>query len=659
MDAMERIRALRAQLEYHAKRYYELDDPEITDFEYDMLLRELETLEAANPDAVSPDSRTKSVGGAVSKQFSKVQHTVPLGSLNDIFSYEELAGFFARAGKDADYSVEAKIDGLSVALRYENGVFVRGATRGNGIEGENVTANLMHVAGIPHAIPYRGTLEVRGEVYMPRKSFFALNEGREERGEPRFANPRNAAAGSLRQLDPAVTAERGLAAWIFNLQVCDQAFTSHSETLDFLSKQGFSVLPLRRRLSGYEEAVRMIEEIGQARLSLPYDIDGAVIKLDSLPARERLGVISGRPRWAIAYKYPPEQKATVLTDIIVQVGRTGVLTPKAVIEPVSLAGTTVSRATLHNFDQIREKDLRIGDTVLVQKAGDIIPEIIRYVPEKRPSSSVPFALPISCPVCGAHVQKEDGEAALYCKNASCPAQLVRHVQYFASKGAMDIDGMGEAMVQALCESGKVKTVADIYRLTEDELAGMERMGKKSASNLIAAIERSKSRGPAKLLSALGIRQVGEKAAMALTERYPNLMDFFTLRLEDFLLINDIGAVTAENIVAFFALPQTAELLSDLKSLGVVMEREQKEMQSDKLNGLTFVLTGTLPGITREDASAIILANGGKTAGSVSKKTSYLLAGEEAGSKLVKAQTLGIPVLSWEDFQAMLQRGEIV
>lgn len=655
MDVKDRIRTLRELLEYHAKRYYEQDAPEITDYEYDMLLRELEELEAAHPELASTESRTAKVGGAASGRFEQVTHTVPLGSLNDIFEYNELERFFDRVGSDAPCSVEAKIDGLSVALHYEGGRLVYGATRGNGRVGENVTENLKTVRGIPHTISYRGTLEVRGEVYMPRDAFLALNEHREAAGEPRFANPRNAAAGSLRQLDSAITASRGLAIWIFNLQVCEHVFASHTQSLEFLESLGFPVIPLRKTVDSFAEARSMIDRIGQMRPNLPYDIDGAVIKLDTLADRIELGEVSGRPRWAVAYKYPPEQKQTVLTDIVVQVGRTGVLTPKAIIEPIQLAGTTVSRATLHNLDQIREKDLRIGDTVVVQKAGDIIPEILRAIPEKRPSGAIPYEMPKDCPSCGARVERDEGESAIRCPNASCPAQLTRNLQYFASKGAMDIDGMGEAIVQTLCESGAVRTVADLYRLDADRIAGMERMGKKSADNLIRAIEASKTRGPARLLCALGIRQVGEKAAAAITAHYPDLMQYPALTVEDLTKVEDVGEVTAQNIVSFFALPQTVSLLAELEHLGVLMKQEKPIEVGSRFAGMTFVLTGTLPGVTREEASSIIVANGGKTSSSVSKKTSFVLAGEEAGSKLTKAEALGVPILSWDDFQDLLNK----
>jgi len=658
MEAIERIRQLRRTLEYHAKRYYEMDDPEITDYEYDMLLRELEELEKQNPEWKSADSRTSRVGGRASGRFPEAVHTVRMGSLNDIFSREELEEFFYRIGEDSLCSVEAKIDGLSVALRYENGSLVRGATRGDGQVGEDVTENIRTVSGVPQTIPYKGLLEVRGEVYMPRDTFLSLNECREEAGEGRFANPRNAAAGSLRQLDSAVTAERGLAIWAFNLQQCDLVFENHDQTLSFLGEQGFAVIPLRAVCRGAEEAWAFIEQIGRCREELPYDIDGAVVKLNSLADRLEMGEVSGRPRWAIAYKYPPEQKQTVLEDIIIQVGRTGVLTPKAIISPVSLAGTTVSRATLHNPDQIREKDLRIGDTVVVQKAGDIIPEIIRAIPEKRPPCAVPFEMPHRCPICGATVTRREDQAAYYCSGDACPAQFERTLLYFASKGAMDIDGLGQSLVEALCRGGMVKSIADLYRLTAEQVAGLDRMGPKSAENLIAAIEKSKYAGPARLLCALGIRQVGEKAAKALTEHYPDLSVYPELTAEDLTKVEDIGEITAGCLVDYFQRPESRELLTSLKELGIVLAAERIEPRSDLLAGKTFVLTGTLPGgITRDMASAMIEEHGGRTSGSVSKKTDYVLAGEAAGSKLDKAEKLGVPILDWDGFLALIEEGE--
>lgn len=653
MDEISRILELRELLEYHAKKYYEDDAPEISDFEYDRLYRELQDLEAKHPEARSAESRTSRIGGKASEKFSKVTHSVIMGSLQDVFDFEELAAFFDGKEPCSAYSVEAKIDGLSVALRYENGELVRGATRGDGTVGEDVTENLKTIRSIPRHIPYKGLLIVRGEVYMPRAVFEKLNRVREENGEALFANPRNAAAGSLRQLDPKITEERELSIWVFNLQVCDRTFETHGETLDFLSSQGFTTLSLRKTVKTISEAVEQIRLIGQMRDSLPYDIDGAVVKADDLKLRERMGMTANTPRWAVAYKYPPEQKAAKLTAIEIQVGRTGVLTPKAIIEPVRLAGTTVSRATLHNADNIRDKDIRVGDTVIVQKAGDIIPEIVQVDLSKRPKGLLPFEMPRFCPSCGEPVVKDD-EAAVRCTNSACPAQLVRSVMHFASKGAMDIDGMGQAMAQTLCDRGMIRNVADLYKLKAEDLASLDRMGEKSAANLIEAIEASKTRGPERLLSALGIRQVGEKAAKALVKAYPDMEAFFTVTAEELCGIQDVGEITARYLIDFFSHPQTRVTFDELKSCGVVTVGEMTEPKGDRLTGMTFVLTGTLPSMTRDEASQLIEENGGKVSSSVSKKTTYLLAGSEAGSKLTKAQSLGVPILDEDAFLTLIK-----
>ncbi len=653
-NLMQKIKELRKSLEYHAHKYYVEDAPEISDYEYDRMYRELQELEAAHPEYDDPASPTKRVGGQALDKFEKVQHTVPLGSLTDVFSFEELEAYIKTAGENDAYSVEAKIDGLSVALRYENGKFVRGATRGNGVIGEDVTANLRTVMSIPLTIPYEGVLEVRGEVYMPRSSFERVNAEREEKGEPQFANPRNAAAGSLRQLDPKIAASRGLDIFIFNLQYCEKTFTRHDETLSFLKEQGFKVIPLAETLTGIDAITAMIERIGQMRSDLPYDIDGAVVKENLFSRREELGETSNTPKWAVAYKYPPEKKATKLTDIVIQVGRTGVLTPNAVLEPVRLAGTTVSRATLHNIDFITEKDIRIGDTVWVQKAGDIIPEVVSVEKGKRDGTEQPYAMPAVCPSCGEQVSKDPEEAAVRCTNASCPAQLVRNLTYFASRPAMNIDGLGEAVVELLCEDGLVKNASDFYYLKAEDIAGLDRMGEKSAANLLAAIESSKTRGPEKLLCAFGIRQVGEKAAKAITRKYHDLYDLFNATEEELTAIDDVGAITARSIMEYFAHPQTRLMLDAMKAAGVVTAKEVMTAEGGVFDGMTFVLTGTLPTMKRDEAAALIEQNGGKTSGSVSKKTTYVLAGAEAGSKLTKAEQLGIPVLSEEDFLAMLK-----
>ncbi len=651
-DVRKRMEELTKEVAYHAKRYYEDDAPEISDYEYDALFRELQELEAAYPEYADPASQTHRIGGAVLDKFEKVTHTVVMGSLQDVFSYAELKDFLLRAGEADEYSVEAKIDGLSVALRYENGLLVRGATRGDGTVGEDITGNVKTIAGIPLRIPYSGTLEVRGEVYMPRRVFASLNEKREKEGQPLFANPRNAAAGALRQLDPKITASRRLDIFVFNLQYCGRAFTKHDETMEFLKEQGFRVIELRKTVRTPDEAVEMIAQIGGMRDELPYDIDGAVVKVNDLKTRDVMGMTSNTPRWAVAYKYPPERKETELLDIVVQVGRTGVLTPNAVLSPVRLAGTTVSRATLHNIDRIRELDLRIGDTVTVQKAGDIIPEIVGTVPGKRREGSVPYEMPRFCPSCGEPVVRDE-EAAVRCTNGACPAQLVRTLMHFTSRDAMDVEGMGEALVTALCAEGLVRTPADLYALTEKDLVPLERMGEKSAAKTVAAIAASKERGLSRLLYALGIRQVGEKAAKVLAKEFTDIERFFTLTAEELTAVPDVGQITADYIVNFFAHPQTRETVDRLKEKGVVTTGTV-EVIGQKLAGKTFVLTGTLPHLTRDEAGTMIEAQGGKVSSSVSGKTDYVVAGEKAGSKLTKAEQLGIAVLDEDGLRKLLE-----
>ncbi len=640
-----RVNELRALLEEHSYRYYVEDAPIISDYEYDALFRELLDLENEYPELDSPNSPTKRVGGVALDKFEKVQHTVPMGSLSDVFSFEELAEFLSDKEND-EFSVEAKIDGLSVALRYEDGVLVRGATRGNGLIGEDVTANIRTIRSIPLTIPYSGALEVRGEVYMPRESFEKLNMKREMSGEALFANPRNAAAGSLRQLDSKIAAERGLDIFVFNLQYCDLTFDRHDESLEFLKEQGFKVIPLIKTLKGYDAISEQIKLIGEMRDSLAYDIDGAVVKENVIARREELGQTANTPKWAVAYKYPPERKLTKLTDIVIQVGRTGALTPNAVLEPVRLAGTTVSRATLHNIDFITEKDIRIGDSVYVQKAGDIIPEVVSVEFSKRNGDEVPYKMPEHCPSCGEAVFRDQGEAVVRCTNSNCPAQLVRTVSYFASRPAMNIDGLGEAVVALLIDNGLVNDVSDLYYLKSEEVAKLERMGEKSADNLISAINSSKDRGADRLLSAFGIRQVGEKAAKNIVRKYNDLYMLFDAKAEEIAEIDDIGSVTAQSIVEYFSLDSTRRMLDRLSAAGVVTFSE-KAPEGGKLSGMTFVLTGTLPTMSRGDASALIEKNGGKTASSVSKKTTYVVAGAEAGSKLTKAEQLGLNIIDEE------------
>ena len=658
-QALERIETLRAQIAYHQKRYYDEDTPEISDAEYDRLFYELISLEQAFPEFDQPDSPTHHVGGHASSRFEKVTHAYRLGSLQDVFSYDELRAFLARVretlGYDPEYSVECKIDGLSVSLEYRGGRFVRGATRGDGDVGENVTANLLTVADIPHILPREDipALTVRGEVYMPRDSFEALNREREENEEPLFANPRNAAAGSLRQLDASVTAQRGLSIFVFNVQNSESfSAQSHTESLAFLEGLGFKVISAREKCTTAEEIIAYIEKLGEMRPNLPYDIDGVVIKADRFSDRVALGETAATPRWAVAYKFPPEVKETKLLDIVAQVGRTGVLTPNAVLEPVRLAGTSVSRATLHNIDFIRERDIRIGDTVYVQKAGDIIPEVLRVNMAHRDPNAAEYHMPEVCPSCGGSVIRDADAAATRCVNPACPAQLLRSLVHFVSRDAMNIDGLGTAVLKQLREAGMVHSPADLYTLEEEPIAALERMGKKSAQNLLRAIEASKNAGADRLLFALGIPGIGQKAAQTLAKRFGDIDTLFSADRDTLCAIEDIGAITADAIVSYFANPAVRALIDRLKEYGVKTTYETVSAGTS-LAGKTFVLTGTLPTMTRDEASALIEANGGKVTSSVSKKTSFVVAGTEAGSKLTKAQSLGVPVLSEEELLGMI------
>ena len=657
MNPQKEIEELTRELEEANRLYYVLDAPTMEDYEYDKKLRRLEELEAQYPEFASPLSPTKRVGGEALSRFEKVEHAVPLESLQDVFSEEEVEEFDRRLRetvRDAAYSVEPKVDGLSVALEYRDGVFVRGATRGDGRIGEDVTENLKTIRSIPLRIddaPSR--LIVRGEVFMPRVVFEKLNAAREEAGRSLFANPRNAAAGSLRQLDPSIAAERRLDILIFNLQLAEGIeFQTHAQTLDYLKQRHFKVIPYQLCATA-AEATEEIRRIGQERYGYSFDIDGAVVKLNNLADRALLGSTAKFPRWACAYKYPPEIRETVLEDIVVQVGRTGVLTPKAVVRPVRLAGTTVTNATLHNQDFISEKDIRIGDTVKIRKAGEIIPEILAVETEKRPAGTSPYRLPSLCPVCGAPVERDPDGAALRCTGAECPAQLSRNIAHFVSRNAMDIDGLGDAIVEQLITMGAVRSPADIYFLTLDELKSLWKSGSKAAQKLLAAIESSKNNDLSRLIFALGIRQVGEKAAKVLAKTFGSLDALMQATQEELTQIRDIGAVTAENIVSWFASPQSRHLISRLREAGVNFE--SSAVQDDgRFAGMTFVLTGALSLFTRDEATEKIEAHGGKAAGSVSKKTTYLVAGENAGSKLKKANELGIPVLSEQEFLSMLQ-----
>ena len=657
MTPKERILELTALLNEANHRYYVMDDPTMPDFEYDRLLRELENLEGEYPDLAQADSPTKRVGGKALSQFEKVEHPVPLMSLQDVFSPEELTDFLLKVKEscpDAQFSVEPKIDGLSVALEYENGVFVRGATRGDGNVGEDVTENLKTIPSIPMTIPDAPKrLIVRGEVFMPKKSFEKLNARQELEGKPLFANPRNAAAGSLRQLDPKIAAQRGLDIYIFNIQLIEgQDFTSHGETLQYLKQHRFKVID-HTILSGVDEVIGEIMAINNRRESLSCDIDGAVIKLDDLSDRQKLGATAKFPRWAAAYKYPPEIKPTIVEDIVVQVGRTGVLTPKAVVRPVRLAGTTVTNATLHNQDFISERDLRIGDTVLIRKAGEIIPEILEVDLSKRPADAAPYFLPQSCPVCGAKVERDEDGAFLRCTGAACPAQLVRTISHFTSRDAMDIEGLGSAIVEALVEASLIKSPADIYYLTLDNIKSLWKSGETAAKKLLSAIEDSKSRDLSRLIYALGIRQVGAKTGKVLAQYFGNLDALANASVEELTQVSDVGAVTAEHIAAWFAQPQAKEMVEKLRAVGVNFE-SQRSVTDARFAGMTFVLTGALTMFTRDEATEKIELFGGKAAGSVSKKTTYVVVGENAGSKERKARELGIPILSEQDFLNMIQ-----
>lgn len=658
MDVQKEINELRRKLNYYGKLYYVDDAPAISDYEYDMLMQQLKALEKEHPELVTPDSPTQRIGGPALSKFEPVHHQVPLESLTDVFSVDELFAFGERMDSTLpghhSYTVEPKIDGLSMSLEYENGVFIRGATRGDGVTGEDVTENLCTVRSLPLRIenaPER--LIVRGEVYMSRAVFNELNAQREINGEKLLANPRNAAAGSIRQLDPKIAAARKLDIICFNMQYSsDDIYTSHAQTLDAMKAMGFPVVPYMK-YDSIRDCVEHIEWLGEHRDELPYDMDGAVIKIDSLEQRTALGSTAKAPRWAVAFKYPPEKKESKVLDVIVQVGRTGVLTPKVIVEPVRLAGTTVSAATLHNQDNIDRLDLRIGDTVVLQKAGEIIPEVLSVNKDKRPEGTVPFVMPSVCPECGSPVVRDEDGAALRCTSPECPAQRLRNIAHFASREAMDIEGLGISVCESLINNGLVSSAADLYYLEQDKIAELERMGDKSAANLIAAIERSKSAGLARLLCAFGIRQVGQKAAKVLAGSFENLDALIAADAEQLTAIPDIGGITAGFIIEWFSLPQSQHLIGRLRAAGVDFTSHE-EKRDDRFAGLTFVLTGTLSDFTRDEASAIIESFGGKASSSVSKKTSYVLAGENAGSKLTKAEGLGIKIISEADFAEMIK-----
>lgn len=662
IEAKERIKELRATLEYHAKKYYDEDKPEITDYEYDMMMNELKSLEKQFPELIDNESLTQKVGGHVKEGFKQVEHEVPLQSLQDVFSYDELRDFDDRVkkqlhdgGANLKYVVETKIDGLSMAIEYKDGKFVRAATRGNGLIGEDVSANALTIKSIPKELKEPINIIVRGEVFIGSKEFEKLNEEREVLGQSLFANARNAAAGSLRQLDPKITKTRPLDIFIFNVQKLeDNPFNSHYEQLNYLDKLGFNVNPVRILCNNIDEAIEAITKIGEDRENLSFGIDGAVIKVDNLDYREELGTTFKTPRWAIAYKYPPEQKETLLKDIICQVGRTGAITPMAILEPVKVAGSTISKTTLHNEDFIKEKDLKIGDRVIIQKAGDVIPEVVEAVKSKRTGEEKEFIMPKVCPVCGAPTIREDGEAVTRCTGIECSAKALRNIVHFASKEGMEIDGLGYSIIEQLLDRKLINNIADIYSLKLEDVASLKKNGKKFAQNLIDAIEKSKSNDLFKLITGLGIRHIGAKSAKNLARKFRTMNNLMNASIEELSVQNDVGEITAKSIYEFFREEQSIDLINKLKLAGVNMESLEEENTDNRFEGKTFVLTGALSKYSRDEASDIIEKLGGKTSGSVSKKTSYVLAGEDAGSKLTKAQNLGVTVITEEEFEEMIK-----
>ena len=660
-DARKRIDELKEITTYHAKRYYDDDDPEISDFEYDMLMLELRNLENQFPDLITSDSLTQHVGGTVKEGFEKVEHEVPLQSLQDIFDYDELFAFDERVKKalgddsEVKYIVETKIDGLSVSLEYKNGQFVRGATRGNGLVGEDITENLKTIKHIPKKLKEPVDIIVRGEVFIGKLEFDQMNEERQANEETLFANARNAAAGSLRQLDSSVTAQRPLDIYIFNVQKSDSIeFKSHLESLEYLEKLGFNVNPVKVPCNSVEDVIKEIENIGENRDDLTFGIDGAVIKVDSLSQREILGVNFKTPKWAIAYKYPPEQKETILKEIALQVGRTGAITPMAILEPVKVAGSTISKTTLHNEDFIKEKDLKIGDTVIIQKAGDVIPEVVGVVKEKRTGREIDFEMPRKCPVCGADAVREEGEAAVRCIGIECPAKQYRNILHFASREAMNIKGLGDSIIEEFLNRELIKNIADLYTLNLDDIASLKKNGQKFAQNLIDSINQSKSNEFYRVINGLGIRHIGVKAAKSLAKNFKNIDALQEATVESLLQIDDMGEIMAESVHEFFSQEQTKDLIEKLKSYGVNMKVEENSLIDNRFEGMVFVLTGGLENYSRKEAEDIIESFGGKTSSSVSKKTTYVLAGEDGGSKLTKAQSLGIPIINENEFIEMIK-----
>lgn len=662
-QAQERIFELRRLTEHYAETYYDLDKPEISDFEYDMLMLELRNLEKEFPEYVSKDSLTQKVGGHVKEGFQKVQHEVPLQSLQDVFEFADIYEFEKRVIKEANeheiknprYVVETKIDGLSAALEYVDGKLVRGATRGNGLVGEDITENLKTIKTIPKVLKENITITVRGEVFISKNDFDKMNQEREKNEEELFANARNAAAGSLRQLNSKITASRPLDIYIFNVQkIENKEFNSHFEELEYLDKLGFNVNPVRIPCDNMEEVLNAINKIAEEREELTFGIDGAVVKVDDLNLRKIMGTTSKVPKWAVAYKYPPEKKETKLLDIICQVGRTGVITPMAILNPVVVAGSKISKTTLHNEDFIKEKELMIGDTVVIQKAGDVIPELVEVIKEKRTGEEILFEMPKFCPVCGAKAVREEGESAIRCTGIECEAKLYRNLVHFVSREAMNIDGLGEQLIAILLDKGMIKNIADIYDLQFEDLASLKKSGTKFAGNLINSINTSKENDLHRLITSFGIRHVGVKAAKDLARVYKDLDVLSKASIEELSYIDDIGQVVAKSIYEFFNQEQTKDLIERLKEAGVNTKEIQKTGTDDRFSGMTFVLTGSLEKFSREDASNLIEKFGGKTSGSVSKKTTYVLAGEDAGSKLKKAQDLNVKIISEEEFENMIK-----
>ena len=660
-DARKRIDELKEITAYHAKRYYDDDDPEISDFEYDMLMLELRNLENQFPDFVTSDSLTQHVGGTVKEGFEKVEHEVPLQSLQDIFDFDELYAFDERVKKalgddvNLKYIVETKIDGLSVALEYKNGEFVRGATRGNGLVGEDITENLKTIKHIPKKLKEPVDIIVRGEVFIGKAEFDQMNEERQANEEPLFANARNAAAGSLRQLDSSITAQRPLDIYIFNVQKSDSIeFKSHIESLEYLEKLGFNVNPVKVPCDSVEEVIKEIENIGENREDLTFGIDGAVIKVDDLNQREALGTNFKTPKWAIAYKYPPEQKETILKEIALQVGRTGAITPMAILEPVKVAGSTISKTTLHNEDFIKEKDLKIGDTVVIQKAGDVIPEVVGVVKEKRTGREIDFIMPRKCPVCGADAVREEGESAVRCIGIECPAKQYRNILHFASRDAMNIKGLGDSIIEEFLNRDLIKNIADLYTLKFEDIASLKKNGQKFAQNLIDSINQSKNNEFYRVINGLGIRHIGVKAAKSLAKNFKNIDNLQDASVESLLQIDDMGEIMAESVHEFFSQEQTKDLIGKLKSYGVNMKIEETSLIDNRFEGMIFVLTGGLENYSRKEAEDLIESFGGKTSSSVSKKTTYVLAGEDGGSKLTKAQSLGKTIINENEFIEMIK-----